>query len=137
MREALETTKAEKLHFGAMPFEDQQAKQVWRALGSYIAKQMISGKAVVIQKFGLFTYSAPEVKLAGTTNPHQRDKQNRELVFVVRKDFCSGVMRRADDHIGDINLKAGVCSGDAIRPNEVRGTNGIVPHQKINYLDVA
>jgi hypothetical protein len=46
-------------------------------------------------------------------------------------------MRKTDDHISDQQLKPGVCAGDALRPNEVRGVNGIVPHQKINYLEVA
>jgi hypothetical protein len=44
-------------------------KSCWRALGSYIAKQLINGKGVIIPKFGNFTFTAAEVSLAGTTNP--------------------------------------------------------------------
>lgn len=51
------------------PFEHQDTRSIWRALGSYIAKQLISGKAVIVPKFGLFTFTATEVSLSGTTNP--------------------------------------------------------------------
>lgn len=97
---------------------------------------MINGKAIQVPRFGQFTFSAPEVKLAGTTNPQQRDKQNRDLVFVVGKDFCSGVMRKSTDYYTDTRLKAGKCAGDALRPNEVKGINGVVPEMKINYFEV-
>ena len=133
MDKLLETVKFEKLN---NHFDNEQSRLVWRALGSYIAKHMIQGKAIQVPRFGLFTFTAPEVKLAGTTNPHLRDKQNRDLVFVVGKDFCSGVMRRTGDYISDIGLKSGKCAGDALRPNEVKGTNGVVPEMKINYTEV-
>lgn len=54
--------------------EDQTRRNVWRAFGSYLAKQMINGKGVVVPKFGNFTFNAAEVDLGGTTNPQDRDK---------------------------------------------------------------
>ena len=49
-------------------------RTIWRAFGSYVAKQLINGKGVVVPKFGNFTFTATEVSLAGTTNPQNRDK---------------------------------------------------------------
>ena len=37
--------------------------------------------------FGLFSFSATDVCLSGTTNPGTRDKQLREPVFIISKDF--------------------------------------------------
>jgi len=54
--------------------DEQAQRTIWRALGSYIAKQLINGKGVLIPRFGNFTFSATELDLAGTTNPQQRDK---------------------------------------------------------------
>lgn len=66
-------------------------RTIWRAFGSYIAKQLNNGKGVVVPRFGNFTFTATEVSLAGTTNPQNRDKQLREPVFMVGKDFVSAV----------------------------------------------
>ena len=52
-------------------------RTIWRAFGSYIAKQLINGKGVVVPKFGNFTFTATEVSLAGTTNP-----QNLSLIHI-------------------------------------------------------
>lgn len=50
------------------------SKKVWRAFGSYIAKQLKNGKGIVIPRFGNFTFSATNVNLEGTTNPQYRDR---------------------------------------------------------------
>lgn len=47
-----------------MGTDEQTARSIWRALGSYIAKQLINGKGVQIPKFGNFTYSATELDMA-------------------------------------------------------------------------
>lgn len=102
-------------------------RTIWRAFGSYIAKQLINGKGVVVPRFGNFTFTATEVSLAGTTNPQNRDKQLREPVFMVGKDFVSAV-----------DLKSGIAHnrGTQIRPLDLKGASGIIPKVKINYVEV-
>lgn len=51
------------------PLEDQKTRTIWRTLNSFIAKQLINGKGVAVSGLGVFTYSATEVNLTGTTNP--------------------------------------------------------------------
>lgn len=53
--------------------DDQTLRSIWRALGSYVAKQLSNGKGVIIPRFGSFTFTAAEVNLTGTTNPQARD----------------------------------------------------------------
>jgi len=43
------------------------------------------GRGVSINKFGTFSFSAPEVVLDGVTNPIERDRQPRQPVFLVAK----------------------------------------------------
>ena len=107
--------------------EEQTVKTIWRALGSYIAKQLVNGKGVTIPRFGTFTFTAAEVNLIGTTNPQNRDHQIREPVFMVGKDFVSGVV-----------LKTGISHnrGAQIRPMALNGASGIIPLVKINYVEV-
>jgi hypothetical protein len=68
------------------------------------------------------------VDLAGTTNPGERDKQLREPVFIVGKDFVSAVY-----------IKSGMAhnKGAQVRPFDNKGICGIVPKVKINYTEVA
>jgi len=54
--------------------DDAKVRNVWRAFGSYIAKQLTNGKGVDVPRFGQFTFTAAEVNLQGTTNPQARDK---------------------------------------------------------------
>ena len=117
------------------PFSEQETRTVWRAFGSYIAKQLINGKGVIVPKFGLFSFSAPDVSLAGSTNPGERDRQLREPVFMVGKDFVSGIEKRSS--VTDQDLRSGICVGDAIRPMGLKGVSGIIPKVKINYFEVA
>ena len=94
--------------------DDQTLRSIWRALGSYVAKQLTNGKGVTIPRFGKFTFTAAEVNLTvsghlnflnyrvtnhcfiyffrGSTNPQARDHQIREPVFMVGKDFVSGIV---------------------------------------------
>lgn len=66
----------------------------WAALGKYIAKQMMHGKGVWVPKLGQFTFTGITVDLKGSTNPNNRDKQERFPVFLVSKDFVSGITLR-------------------------------------------
>jgi len=43
--------------------DEQAMRSIWRALGSYIAKQLVNGKGVTIPRFGTFTFTAAEVNL--------------------------------------------------------------------------
>ena len=43
--------------------DEQSLRNIWRAFGSYIAKQLVSGKGVTVPRFGTFTFSAAEVNL--------------------------------------------------------------------------
>lgn len=49
--------------FDATNTDDQQMRSIWRALGSYVAKQLVNGKGVTIPRFGTFTFTAAEVNL--------------------------------------------------------------------------
>lgn len=80
-------------------------------LGSVIANQLKLGRGLIIPKFGTFTFTFPEVDLKVmncikgqrlnscsfiminqyTTNGEVRDKQIREPVFLVSKEFCNGM----------------------------------------------
>ena len=55
----LETSLRKKLGV-----DEQVLRSVWRAFGSYIAKQLVNGKGVVVPRFGVFTFTAAEVNLA-------------------------------------------------------------------------
>lgn len=100
---------------------------IWKGFGSYIAKELRNGRGVAVPKFGNFTFTSAVVDLAGTTNPQERDKQFREPVFIVGKDFVSAVY-----------IKSGIshAKGTA-RPFDNKGSSGIIPKVKINYTEVA
>ena len=63
----------------------------WSALGDYVQKQIRIGRGISIPKFGLFTLSAQDFDMEGTTNPEKRELENREPVFIVSKDFAKGL----------------------------------------------
>jgi hypothetical protein len=65
--------------------------------------------------------------LKGSTNPQARDHQFREPIFMVGKDFVSGIV-----------LKTGISHnrGAQIRPMSLKGASGIIPTVKINYVEV-
>ena len=70
--------------------------QIWQVFGQYIAKTLKAGKAIAVPKFGIFTFTFPNhLQMAGLTNPKQRDPQIRTPVFIVGKDFISGVAMRS------------------------------------------
>ena len=56
------------------------------------------GRGILVKNFGTFSFSAPEVVLdvkhpiyeKGVTNPLQRDKQARQPVFLVAKEYVKG-----------------------------------------------
>ena len=75
--------------------EGQVSKLIWDSFGSYIAKSLKNGKGIWIPKFGQFTFTAVNVDLAGSTNPHQRDRQERFPVFVVGPDFTPSIPMKA------------------------------------------
>lgn len=52
---------------------------------------MRGGRAVKVPNLGVFTFGNPFVTLPGVTNPEIRDKQFREPVFLVYKDFLKGI----------------------------------------------
>ena len=59
--------------------DEQQQRSIWRALGSYVAKQLVSGKGVQIPRFGTFTFSAAEVNLTVSVSHVKTDLLCREL----------------------------------------------------------
>ena len=56
---------------------------------------------------------------------------------MVGRDFVSGIERKSNNFLSDQDLKSGICCGDAIRPLELKGVNGIIPKVKINYVEVS
>lgn len=104
---------------------DNVAK-IWTAFGKYVEKVLKSGKGVAIPKFGQFTFTPIKVDLAGSTNPSDRDKQLREPIFQVARDFVLG-----------LDVRAGVVlDNGVIRTFEIKGTSGIVPKVRINYTEI-
>ena len=48
--------------------------KIWDAFGKYISKNLKSGRAIHVPKFGQFTFTFPNhLKMAGLTNPGERD----------------------------------------------------------------
>lgn len=72
-----------------------ELQNIWKSFGRYVSKQLTAGRGVGIQRLGVFTFTPIYVDLAGTTNPHQRDRQLREPVFIVGKDFVPGYELRS------------------------------------------
>ena len=93
MKEMIESARFEKREAIWDPLSESRPRAIWTALGSHIASQLSRGKAVMIPKFGLFTFGPQDFRLKGTTNPQLHDPQNREPVFVVDKKFVNGIMR--------------------------------------------
>ena len=62
-------------------------------------------RAITIPNWGVFTFAAPDVNLSGVTNPEIRDKQLRNPVFIISKDFSRGM-----------EIKSGIASESSIRP---------------------
>ncbi|KAM3134464.1 hypothetical protein pb186bvf_013430 [Paramecium bursaria] len=83
------------------------------------------GRGVVIKGYGTFTFSAPDVILDGVTNPIERDRQPRQPVFLVGKEFVSGM-----------NLKTAIAIGRQLRPYNIQ-TSGLIQHTIINYAEIA
>ena len=54
----------------------------------------MNGKGVWVPKLGQFTFTGITVDMKGSTNPSDRDRQERFPVFLVAKDFVSGVTLR-------------------------------------------
>ena len=50
--------------------DEQKMRSIWRALGSYVAKQLVNGKGVTIPRFGTFTFTAAEVNLTVSSFPN-------------------------------------------------------------------
>lgn len=100
--------------------------QIWTAFGKFVAKTLKTGKGVSIPKLGNFTFTPIQVDLAGSTNPDIRDKQIREPIFQIAKDFVPGV-----------TVKSGVVHENGVlRPFEIKGTSGIVPKVRINFTEI-
>ena len=62
--------------------DEQSMRQIWRALGSYVAKQLTNGKGVIIPRFGSFTFTAAEVNLT-VSQQSLTTKTRIVLVFTV------------------------------------------------------
>ena len=64
--------------------------------------------------------------MAGSKNPDQRDKQLREPIFQIARDFVLG-----------LEIKSGVVlNNGVIRTFEIKGTLGIEPKVRINYTEI-
>ena len=105
----------------------------------------MNGKGVWIPRLGQFTFTGMTVDLKGSTNPSIRDRQDRFPVFIVGKDFVSGVTMRAgiadgmtNEVFDEIHDKNPLHSfGNRIRPFAMHGLSGIIPKVKTNYFEVS
>ena len=111
--------------------------------GEYISKNLKQGKGIGIPKFGQFTFTSRSVDLAGLTNPHVRDQQERYPVFVIAKDFVSSDPIKAGIATGTTAEMFSIDGqyhsvGTQIRFYDHRGTDaGIIPKIKINFYEMA
>lgn len=91
---------------------------------------MRMGRGVNVPKLGVFTFTPPEVRLKGVTNPVERDLRPRNPVFIISKDFALGVP-----------IKSGIFFhqefGSGIRAYSIYGSNGEVPVAKANFTEIA
>ncbi|KAL4466773.1 hypothetical protein ABPG74_010370 [Tetrahymena malaccensis] len=105
---------------------DETVNSVWGSFGLYISKQLRSGRSVKIPHFGVFTFTNPDVTLPGVTNPDIRDKQLREPVFIVQKDFLNG-----------IPIQSGIQTDQGVRPINLQGLCGNIQMIQINQLEIS
>jgi len=87
--------------------------------------------------------------MAGLTNPNERDQQTRTPVFIVGKDFISGVQMKAgiaNSLTHDIYLRdsesyfthtSGGGSRSKVLPFDVKNLNGIIPKHDVSWTEVA
>ena len=104
-------------------FSDEKITEAWDVFCKFISKNFLSGKGTNIPKFGVFTFTATEVNLEGTTNQFQRDNKARKPVFIVSTDFLD-------------KLKPGQSTPNGmIYYNQKQ--NSSLNHIKINYAEIA
>lgn len=129
-------------------------KEIWEAFGWYIRKNLLNGKMIRVPKFGNFTFTFPNhVNMPGATNPDVRDPQIRTPVFVVSKDFVSGVTV-SPGIVGSLNHDMHVAPSEtdtvfsnqtrrSVRPRnqlvpfKAQDEVGIIPKHEISYLEIA
>ncbi|CAD8069030.1 unnamed protein product [Paramecium sonneborni] len=105
--------------------DEETVSAAWNAFGLHISRQLRMGRGVAVNKFGTFSFSAPDVILDGVTNPGDRDKQPRQPVFLVAKEFVNG-----------FNLKTAIAIGRQLRPYKVQ-TSGKIQHTIVNWAEIA
>jgi hypothetical protein len=104
-------------------FSDEKIKESWEVFCKYVTKNYLSGKGTTIPKFGVFTFTANEVNLEGTTNQFQRDHKARKPVFIVSSDFID-------------RLKPGQSTPQGMVYYNQKQNNSL-NHIKINYAELA
>ena len=97
---------------------------MWSALGQLLCHSLASKKAVVVPRFGTFTFTSAPVDLDGVTNPSARDRDSRAPVFILASDFAP-------------SLRTGISHDTGIRPYTARGFSGKVPTVSLNYTELA
>jgi hypothetical protein len=122
----------------------------------------MAGKAINIPKFGQFTFTFPNhLQMGGLTNPEYRDPQIRTPVFIVGKDFVTGIKMRAgiagswahdihmkndgrstasetnSDLLSRFSERTGGGTRSTVIPFELRNNNGIVQKHLINYSEIS
>jgi hypothetical protein len=62
--------------------DENTVTQVWRAFGSYVAKELRNGRGVAVPRFGNFTFTSAIVDLAVTSSffDNARAQLTRESV---------------------------------------------------------
>ena len=101
-----------------------KAEQVWTALGQLLNRSLASRKAVVVPRFGTFTFTSAPVDLEGITNPSARGRDQRAPVFILASEFAPSV-------------RTGISHDTGIRPYTARGFSGKVPTVSLNYTELA
>ena len=120
-------TDLEEMWKRKMKLSAENEKKVWQALGECIHKALAAGRGIQVPKLGTFTFSQTEVDLYGTTNTLQRDKQERQPVFLINKDFA-----------GSYPLAHGIVNwaGQLVQKDQ-HGSTGIIPTSQVNFFELA
>jgi hypothetical protein len=104
-------------------FSDEKISEAWEVFCKFVSKNYLTGKGTNIPKFGVFTFTANEVNLEGTTNQFQRDHKARKPVFIVSSDFID-------------RLKPGQFTPQGMVYYNQKQNNSL-SHVKINYAELA
>jgi hypothetical protein len=106
-------------------------------VGNVVQKHLRIGRGIVVPKFGIFTFTFPEMNLSvelhlliltfkGTTNEQQRNKEPRKPVFLINKEFAKGT-----------EIKPGIYTDNGLTPYAIQSQSGKIQLSPLNFTEIA